>query len=158
MTDYYKTKFEQGLEYQDFVCDQLRIREGLFVGCYSSRKYQQEKGESVCGLEIKYDMRLSETGNVYIEVAEKSRPELPEYTASGVFRKDNTWLYLIGDYHQAFVFGKTLMRNLYLNKDQKKAWGCVDRQTPTSKGFTIPIKSAIRGMALKHFIFDKEET
>lgn len=158
MTDYYKTKFEQGLEYQDFVCDQLRIREGWFVGCYSSRKYQQEKGESVCGLEIKYDMRLSETGNVYIEVAEKSRPELPEYTASGVFRKDNTWLYLIGDYHQAFVFGKTLMRNLYLNKDQKKAWGCVDRQTPTSKGFTIPIKSAIRGMALKHFIFDKEET
>ena len=158
MTDYYKTKFEQGLEYQDFVCDQLRIREGWFVGCYSSRKYQQEKGESVCGLEIKYDMRLSETGNVYIEVAEKSRPELPEYTASGVFRKDNTWLYLIGDYHQAFVFGKTLMRNLYLNKDQKKAWGCVDRQTPTSKGFTIPIKSAIRGIALKHFIFDKEET
>jgi len=158
MTDYYKTKFEQGLEYQDFVCDQLRIREGWFVGCYSSRKYQQEKGESVCGLEIKYDMRLSETGNVYIEVAEKSRPELPEYTASGVFRKDNTWLYLIGDYHQAFVFGKTLMRNLYLNKDQKKAWGCVDRQTPTSKGFTIPIKSAIRGLALKHFIFDKEET
>lgn len=158
MTDYYKTKFEQGLEYQDFVCDQLRIREGWFVGCYSSRKYQQEKGESVCGLEIKYDMLLSETGNVYIEVAEKSRPELPEYTASGVFRKDNTWLYLIGDYHQAFVFGKTLMRNLYLNKDQKKAWGCVDRQTPTSKGFTIPIKSAIRGMALKHFIFDKEET
>ena len=158
MTDYYKTKFEQGLEYQDFVCDQLRIREGWFVGCYSSRKYQQEKGESVCGLEIKYDMRLSETGNVYIEVAEKSRPELPEYTASGVFRKDNTWLYLIGDYHQAFVFGKTLMRNLYLNKDQKKALGCVDRQTPTSKGFTIPIKSAIRGMALKHFIFDKEET
>lgn len=157
MTEYYKDKLEKGLEYQDFVCDQLRIKEGWFIGCYSSRKYQQEKGESMSGIEIKYDMRLSETGNVYIEVAEKSRPDLPEYTASGVFRKDNTWLYLIGDYRQAFIFGKSMMRNLYMNEKQKKAWGCVDRQTPTSKGFTIPAKNALRGLALRHFVFDREE-
>ena len=153
MTEYYKDKLEKGLEYQDFVCDQLRIKEGWFIGCYSSRKYQQEKGESMSGIEIKYDMRLSETGNVYIEVAEKSNKELPDYTDSGVFRRDNTWLYLIGDYKQAFIFGKAMMRTLYLSEKQKQAWGCIDRQTPTSKGFTIPIKNADRGLCLRHLFF-----
>ena len=153
VSKYYEAMVRQGLEYQDFICDQLRIKAGIFVGCYSSRKYQFEKGESACGLEIKYDARLADTGNVYIEVAEKSRPDLAEFTPSGIFREDNSWLYLIGDYSQAFIFGKGTMRRLYQNGRQKAEWGCKDRETPTSKGFTIPIKSALNGLALKHIIF-----
>ena len=58
MTEYYKDKFEAGLEYQDYVSDELR-KAGLFLGAYSSRKYQQERGESASGIEIKHDMKLA---------------------------------------------------------------------------------------------------
>lgn len=112
MTEIYANNLQLGLEYQDFVFDQLRRRDDMpiFLGAYASRKYQNDKGESPSGLEIKYDRRFHETGNLYIEIAEKSDATLHEYTASGIMRDDNSWLYLIGDYDEAFIFPKNLLR------------------------------------------------
>ncbi len=85
MTEYYKGKFEEGLKYQDFIADQLRKADPCIIVCaYSSRDYQNEHGESASGIEIKYDMKLKETGNLYIETAEKSHPDIPDYTPSGI--------------------------------------------------------------------------
>lgn len=154
MTDYYKTKFEAALEYQDFIADKLRKAEPcIILGAYSSRKWQNEHGESASGIEIKYDMRLKETGNVYIEVAEKSRPEMPEYTPSGIMRNDNTWLYLIGDYEQAFLFSKEQLKLIYADKSRYKLRGIREKQTPTSIGFTYPAQEALKGMCLRRFSF-----
>ena len=111
LTPYYIEKFEAGLEYQDYVADKLRKSDPcIILAPYSSRKYQNEHGESASGIEIKYDMRMKETGNLYFEVSEKSNADLLEYTASGIMRNDNTWLYLIGDYDQAFLFSKSQLR------------------------------------------------
>ena len=155
MTEYYKEKLEAGLQYQDFIADQLRKADTCIILCaYSSRKYQNEKGESASGIEIKHDMRFKETGNLYIEVAEKSRPEMPTYTDSGIRRKDNTWLYLIGDYEQAFLFSKDQLNRLYDNKSTWLRHGIKERETPTSRGFTIPVKSALdNGTCIKRYVF-----
>lgn len=154
MTDYYKEKLEAGLEYQDFIADQLRKGEPcIILGAYSSRKWQNEHGESASGIEIKHDMKLKETGNLYIEVAEKSHPDMPEYTPSGIMRADNTWLYLIGDYDQAFLFSKHQLKTLYANRNQWATRGIRERSTPTSIGFIYPVRDAVRGMCLRHFIF-----
>lgn len=156
MTDYYKEKLEAGLQYQDFVADQLRKADPcIILGAYSSRKWQNEHGESASGIEIKHDMKLKETGNLYFEVAEKSHPDLPEYTPSGIMREDNTWLYLIGDYEQAFLFSKNQLKAIYSNRRQWQVRGIRERMTPTSIGFTYPIKSAMQGMCLRRFDFTK---
>lgn len=155
MTEYYKGKLEDALQYQDFIADKLRKADPcIILGAYSSRRWQNEHGESASGVEIKYDMKMAETGNLYIEVAEKSSPDKENYTASGIMRDDNTWLYLIGDYTQAFVFSKHQLKMIYANKARYKENGIRERQTPTSIGFTYPIKEAIKGACLKHFVFD----
>lgn len=154
MTEYYKEKLEAGLEYQDFIADQLRKSDPcIILGAYTSRKWQNEHGESSSGIEIKHDMRMKGTGNLYFEVAEKSREDMPEYTPSGIMRDDNTWLYLIGDYEQAFLFSKQQLKALYADKQRYRMRGIRERQTPTSVGFTYPIENALKGMCLKHFIF-----
>jgi hypothetical protein len=156
MTEYYKEKLEAGLEYQDFIADELRKADPCIILCaYSSRKYQNEKGESASGIEIKHDMRFKDTGNLYIEVAEKSRAELPNYTPSGIYRNDNTFLYLIGDKEQAFLFSKAQLKILYENKAAWNSKGIRERETPTSRGFTFPIKNALNGMCIKHYRFSK---
>ena len=154
MTEYYLEKLQAGLEYQDFIADQLRKADPcIIIGAYASRKWQNDHGESMSGIEIKYDMLLKKTGNVYIEVAEKSNPKLTEYTASGIMRDDNTWLYLIGDYEQAFLFSKQQLKVVYADRQRWPSRGIREKQTPTSIGFTYPIKDAMKGMCLRRFEF-----
>ena len=156
MTDYYKEKLEAGLEYQDFVADKLRKDDPcIILGAYSSRKYQNERGESASGIEIKHDMRMKDTGNLYIEVAEKSNAALHDYTPSGIMRNDNTWLYLIGDYEQAFLFSKHQLKALYADEKHYASRGIRKKQTPTSIGFTYPIENAMKGICLKRFVFSE---
>lgn len=157
MTDYYKSKYQQGQEYQDFIADQLRKHDPcIIVSAYSSRKYQMEHGESSCGIEIKLDMRIKDTGNLYFEVAEKSNPSLLDYSPSGIMRDDNTWLYLIGDYDHAWIFSKNQLKQIYKCRDSWKRRGIIERKTETSIGFTYPVESAEKGMCLYKFTFGDE--
>lgn len=154
MTKYYDEKLKDGLEYQDFIADQLRKADPcIIIGAYSSRKYQLEHGESMSGIEIKYDMKMKSTGNLYIETAEKSNALISDYTPSGIMRDDNTWLYLIGDYEEAFLFSKKQLKMIYADEKNYHKRGIVKRQTDTSIGFTYPVKDALGGMCLRHFKF-----
>ncbi|MBQ1790376.1 MAG: hypothetical protein II008_09370 [Oscillospiraceae bacterium] len=159
MNDYYRQHLQMGLEYQDFVIDQL-CKHGIFIGAYSSRKYQLEKGESVSGIEIKYDGKMKGTGNLYIEVEEKSDEQVPNYSSSGIFRKDNTWLYLIGNYDEAFMFSKVQLQRVYLHNLQnmkrgEPLWNGVRLvETPTSRGFTYNVEVAKSKSVIKHFVFN----
>ena len=149
----YDESYEKGMLYQDFITDQLMSR-GISLNAYSSRKYQFERGESASGIEVKFDSRMAETGNVYIEVAEKSGPDMPDFTPSGIYRKDNTWLYLIGDYDEALLMGKAQLR-MTVGMDPAFLYenGIVRREGETSIGYTIPVSFCDKNLALKHFRF-----
>ena len=158
MTKYYQEKLQQGLEYQDFALEQINKMNGMpiFQGAYSSRKYQNQKGESPSGLEIKFDNKFKDTGNLYIEIAEKSDPSNIEFIESGVMRKDNSWLYLIGDYKEAFLFlKKTLIFFCTRFAKYKELRYC---ETKTSKGVLFPI-SFVKNFELyvKHLFFIEGE-
>ena len=152
MTDLYEVNLQRGLEYQDYVFDQLRHMDGMpvFLGAYSSKKYQNSIGESPSGLEVKYDSKFHATGNIYIEVAEKSDESLPSYTPSGIMREDNSWLYLIGDYTEAFIFAKNLLRVLCSPSNKEVCF----KETPTSRGYVFPIEYVNRkSLCAKHIEF-----
>lgn len=142
---YYQEMLEHGLQYQDFVVEQL-YKCGLPIVSYSSKKYQCTVGENKPGFEIKFDRKFRSTGNFYIETAEKSNPNNKQFIDSGIYRDDNAWLYIIGDYEDIFVFSKRQLKTLYESENLhiKK------QQIATSKGYTIPVDYAGRFLVIKH--------
>lgn len=131
--DYYNVKLQEGLKFQDFVTQELYQR-GIVVVGYSSRYYQNNEGENMLGAEIKRDGMFRETGNLYVELAEKAHPDNPKYVPSGIMREDNSWLFVIGDEKTIYIFSTK-----YLQK-MKGRYRTV--QKPTSKGFLMPISEA----------------
>jgi len=146
MTSYYKEKLKEGLHFQDFVIEQL-YNIGLPIISYSSKEYQHLIGENKAGIEIKRDGKFKETGNIYIEVAEKSNPRYSNFISSGIYRNDNAWLYLIGDESIIYIFSKKHLA-VYGERGLFK-----EVQTPTSRGFLIPIDKAEK-LAIKIIIPD----
>lgn len=152
----YRPQLEEAARYQDFITDEL-LKRGIVLNQYASREYQQKVGESASGIEIKYDKRMTETGNVYIEVAEKSNPSLPDYTESGVYRKDNTWLYLIGNYKKALLMSKRQLRVcIEYGEEWRKRAGIVYREIATSQGYTFPVAYCEKFLCLRLFEFNEE--
>ena len=160
MTDEYREKYEAGCEYQDFIQKEL-LKYGLVVMLNSSRLYQVKLGESLSGIEIKNDRRCHETGNLYIEVAEKADANNANFVASGIYRYDNTWLYGVGDYHDFYMMPKVQLKTVYErlinepdNKYRKRGVRTVT--TPTSIAMVIPIDYAKEiGLIVRHISFDE---
>jgi hypothetical protein len=155
MTGYYAEKLEQGLRFQDFVMRALHGA-GIVLQPISSRSGQLT-GENLLGLEIKFDDRHRETGNLFIETHEKSAPENAEFVCSGILRNDNSWLYGIGNYSRFWIFAKTTLRVVYNRLLFEKAlWdGVVLKEIPTARGFILPSKLA-DAWAAKVVDFEKD--
>lgn len=134
---YYNDKLEQGLEFQDVVTRELYQR-GIVVVGYSSRRFQNQEGENMLGAEIKRDDLFRTTGNLYVEISEKSHPDKNNFTESGIFRKDNSWLYVIGDEKTIYIFSTKFLQQLYKTGKYKT----VVNQTVTSNGMLLPIADA----------------
>ena len=137
---------ELAYEYQDLATDILCSR-GYNVNCYSSKKYQNEKGEGRNGIEIKNDRRMAETGNIYIETHEK-KANADTWIESGILRKDNTKYWFIGDNEKAWLFHKRQLIATIKKENFKKV------ETATSLGILIPIKYIEQHPSLPLEIFD----
>ncbi len=135
---YRNSKIESGLRYQDFVVDCCFNILKLPIAIYSSRFYQLKIGESVNGVEIKNDEKYALTGNLWIEKGEKAHPREGDYFPSGIYRDDNSWLYIIGDYDTIFIFSKRLL--ILLDKCGKYPERA--NTTKTSIGFLLPSADA----------------
>lgn len=126
-------KLEVGLQYQDFITLELYKR-GWSLNQFSSLKYQVEHGENIAGIEIKNDLQMQKTHNIYIELYEKAHTG--SFVFSGINRQDNTILWLIGDYNVAYVFVKKQLKYLC---DNYQKYGFKKVETETSIGILIPV-------------------
>ncbi len=157
--EYTRKKRDEGDEYEDFVIDEL-YKIGLPIITYKSRVYQYMAGENKTGIEIKFDEMLSGTGNLYIEIEEKSHPDNEDYIPSGIYRKDNSWLWAIGNRECIYIHGKNILKLLHTSKRYQE----VENKTKTSKGFLLPTekskllhKGDAEKYALKVIIFKENE-
>lgn len=98
--------FRSGKDYEKFVRKILKDKVNILLDIYESSQDQIAIGESKQGFEIKLDRRISDTGNLSIEIAEKSKASNLRFIPSGIARGDNTWLYLQGNYDVLFIFSK----------------------------------------------------
>lgn len=153
MTDEYRDNLRDGNEFQDYATIQL-LKCGIVVNQFSSEKYQSEYGESSSGIEIKYDRKFRETGNFYIEYQEKSNKNNPYYVDSGILRKDNTWLWVIGDYDDLYIVPKKDLRRLYIwtrrHLETAAANGIRLIEKETSRGMLVPVFLTAERYAAKH--------
>jgi hypothetical protein len=86
-----------GDSFEDFVCDALSNM-GITLRTYKSRDFQFSAGENKIGFEIKLDESCMKYGHLSIEIAERTRNEEGrQWTASGILRNDNSWLYIQGN-------------------------------------------------------------
>ena len=132
--DYRKEKTESALKYQDFICKWLAQNYGLVLTIFTSEDAQR-KGESLQGIEIKHDEMFESTGNLYIETGEKARPRDGEYARSGIYKEDNTWLWIIGNRKEAFIFSKK--RLIEIHEDESYLREVPNNSTNTSEGFLL---------------------
>lgn len=114
---------------------------GIDIGLYYGR-YGQHNGECEAGIEIKRDIKSKETGNLYIEYAERHYNNGP-WVDSGIFKKDNTKYFLTGNIEEYYILNKQELKNLYEKVEKSNGKlndGCkvVMAKRGTSKGFIIP--------------------
>jgi hypothetical protein len=133
LTLLYDRKLEAGLEFQDHAM-KLFYRIGIPLMTFASFKNQVATGENLNGIEIKLDRHFRETGNLYIETAERSSSDGEYWHKSGIWRDDNSWLYAIGDYKTLYLFSIKHLRAL--EKEYKHV------TTPTSQAFLFPLDEA----------------
>ena len=140
--------FEVGNNFQDFVCIEL-AKENIILQNINSKKFQFETGENLQGFEIKFDARCTgdnatnATGRLSIEIAEKTKAENSKFVPSGIYRSDNSWLYIQGNYHQFWIFSKKLLVMLHNSGRYEEA------ELPTVKKFYLPIPDADKYCAKK---------
>lgn len=134
---YYHDQLETGLQFQDVVTRELYQRGIVIVG-YASRRFQRSEGENMLGAEIKRDGHFRDTGNLYIETAEKAHPDNAVYVPSGIFREDNSWLFVIGDEETVYIFSTKYLRLLSKSRNWRKV------EKPTSIGYLCPLDDAER--------------
>jgi len=137
--------WQKGKEYEEWVKFKypqvynggLRKRElNFFV-----TEKDQFTGETQEGIEIKFDDKIYTycfSGRIYIETDEKKFKENSVYVRSGIYRQDNTKLYLIGDYTIWFIFSKKYLVWLD-NLDPPFLYRV---KTDTSIGFCIPLENS----------------
>jgi hypothetical protein len=142
-TGYYQEKLDQGLEFQDYVTEEMYKIGWPIVG-YSSKKFQITRGENIMGAEIKNDQRFRETGNLYIEMEEKAHPTNPHYVKSGIMREDNSIIFIIGDRDDFWIMAIRFLRQLAEVRDKIGCYHYDRVRKPTSKGFLFPVKDADR--------------
>lgn len=127
--------YAQGTDYQNFVLEVLRLEFGWEIRAHNTDEEQVNIGENSAGFEIKYDKKFRDTGNLWIECQERSNNYIP-YSPAGVFAKDNSWLFIMGDYQTIYIFSKKQLR-IECEKRRK-----IINHMDTSVGYLLPIKEA----------------
>ncbi len=133
----YDDPLQVGAEFLDFVLVELQ-RIGLYLQPFTSKKAQYNRGESFQGWEVKYDQRWTETGRLSIEIAEKTKAANYQWVPSGIYRSDNAWLYIQGNYEGFYVFLKKFLIQLHKTRRYQ------EHEIPTLRGYFLPRADADR--------------
>jgi hypothetical protein len=143
VTKLYKENLKSGQAFERFVETQL-TRFGIILRPCTTYREQIEVGENYFGLEIKNDTKMHDTGNLYIELAEKADDTQTHWVPSGIYRQDNSRYYGVGNTREFIVFRKPVLQALHQSE------GYHVTSNPTSQGFLLPLHDA-RCRCLRRF-------
>jgi hypothetical protein len=147
----HSNSLEVGNQFEDFVCIELAKR-GIILQNIHSKKFQYNTGENLQGFEIKLDNRCTgcnntaPTNQLSIEIAEKTKKENKDFVPSGIYRSDNSWLYIQGNYDVFWIFSKKMLKGLHKSNKYN------EHKLDTIVKFYLPIEDADKYCANKIII------
>lgn len=142
--EYRKQKTEQGNDFQKLIEKLLKRFFDLSIQCFETKDEQYNIGENKIGLEIKYDDIIKETGNLFIEYAEKATKREGPYALGGILKNDNSWLYIIGDFKEIYCINIKTLRRMYEKNKKRTKYPWVENELKTSLGFLISKEKALK--------------
>jgi len=110
-------------------------RKGLLILPFISEHYQFKVGESIQGVEFKFNSWCPKSHRLSIEIEERTAIDRL-WVKSGIYRSDNTWLYIQGTLKKAWAFSIRYLRRL--NDSKKFEY----KEEQTIKTFYLPEKIA----------------
>lgn len=126
---YHKNMLELGLEYQDNVAKYMMKYHHMPIVYYTSYK-EQWRGESLNGIEVKFDARSTETGNIFMLTKIKNKSGV--WQKSGIYKEDNTIWFIIGNHNEAWMVSKHILLQIV------KTCHEVENNTGECMGYLIP--------------------
>ena len=148
----YQAQLQEGQKFQDYCAYLFQKKLNIGIVNFQTQEYQYKFGENIQGVEIKFDNVFQTTSNLWIEIAERHNPSNP-YLDSGIFRKDNSWLYCIGNYEVIYIFSKNLLILLF----QTNRYPVIENKLMTSRGFLLPKSDANKYAANKIEIKERRD-
>lgn len=135
----YDEQYQKGKIFEDFVTDEF-LKNGIDIIMFTNFKSQWH-GENLFGIEIKNDLVLTTTGNVYIEYQSYAK-EHGDFVNEGILKKDNSKFYIIGNKNEYYIFYKNDLKKILkklLNKEYINGCRLTEKKvnTKNSKGFII---------------------
>lgn len=151
-TQVYLDSLKEGREFEEYCYRWIEVHKRTRITPCHTRDEQNNVGENYFGLEIKLDKMFRTTRRLYIELRERSRVQY-NYTDAGIFRRDNSFLYAVGDREILYVFSKNSLRLFYEQaRVSLEAWNqrgrirsedpgyrIVENNLKTSWGWLLPI-------------------
>jgi hypothetical protein len=131
----FQQKLEDSKEFVNYwieiICRKLCLK---LTPVYSSNLQKKSLCDTQEGIEFKWDDIQGDTKNFWIEFKEKHNPAQEEYVNSGILRKDNSWLWAIGDFEKLYFLPKRAL----LNEHKTKKWEEKENHKKTSWGMVLP--------------------
>lgn len=137
---------------------------GIVLGRYDNRDDQWNYGDLYVGeapnkndantnIEVKYDRRYHQTGNLFIETGAKINKSESTFKRGGIMASANWRWLLTGDYRDLFMFKRSELKRLYTKHEHKNV-----REIPcgTALGFLLR-PSQIRQFTIKKWHWPNED-
>ena len=134
-----KSKEIRAKEFESYIMNWYLKEHSISLSHFTTLKEQIHIGENRQGIEIKNDQKLSTTGNIYISV--KRVYDYGKEYPSGIF-KNQSWLYVIGDYNMHWVFSIKHLKQYYTSANPKLIKGFKTLKDGQEYGFLLNAKNA----------------
>jgi hypothetical protein len=142
----YLENLKEGKEFEEYCYRWLEFEKRTRIESCKDLQTQVQVGENWFGIEFKLDKNFRRTGNLYIEIKERSAVHL-RYTEAGIYRNDNTFLYAIGDKQTLYVFDKQRLRAYHEWSESHSSISRhkqIENHMRTSIGWLLPIADVIK--------------
>lgn len=140
----FEAQLAEGQTYEAYLLWRMRA-EQKHVDLYTTRDDQYMHGDMHPGIEIKYDARHHQTGNIYVEVAEKHHAEQDRWIPSGIRCRSDAHWWIIGDYRTYYHFRRVDLQTF----QDSGVCPVIEIALGTSRGFLLR-PSHIADLAVSH--------
>lgn len=113
MTPEYSSDLIEGRKYERFIKAYFWIYLGIRLHLFDTYDEQMKYGETQEGFEIKYQRKMKETGNVYIETVAIPNIYTKREVPGALFRNDNSHTWIMGDYKEFWTVQLRTLLRLY---------------------------------------------